>query len=633
MYPKISDPSEAYGFLQQLFPDKPKYQAYMYRKMYDIPGASSQVAFINMLAETILSAGKVGLTDVLKYRVPPVGIKEFVTSPMYLNKAGEIYPAVLEELEEMNCGEYVEVVLTGGIGSAKTTCALYSQAYQLYLLSCLQDPHAEFGLDSASEILIVFQSLSGKLAKDLDYTRFRKMVEGSLYFRQVFPYRADIESKLIFPNRIEVVPVSGQETGAIGQNVIGGILDEVNFMTITENSKQSSDGTGVYNQAEALYNSIARRRKSRFSKQGKMPGLLCLVSSKRYPGQFTDLKTEEANQELQHRGKTRIYVYDKRVWDVKPAGSFLKEKFPIFIGDESRKPRVLTTEEATKLLEGDDSALVDWIPMDFYTEFNTDIIKALQDIAGHSTLARHPFLMNTELVAACFGKVQSVVQNEWVDFVSEKALVWPDRIVDPQFPRFAHLDLSKTGDSTGLSVGHCCGFEKVDRGDYVEFMPIIKFDVVLEVRPPKGGEILYYKIRELLYKLRELGLPIKWVSADTYQSTDMLQILRQQGFVTGEFSLDTSPLGYDVTKTALYDGRLLLPTHGLLKKEFLTLERDTKKNKIDHPATGSKDCADSVAGVVYGLTYRREVWSQFNIPIHRIPEGIKAAKDKMQATH
>jgi hypothetical protein len=223
-----------------------------------------------------------------------------------------------------------KVVITGN--SAKTTTALYTQGYQLYLLSCMHAPHRVFGLDSASEILIVFQSINAATSKS-SFTRFKTMLEGSDYFKENFPFDKHIESKLVFPHRIEVVPVSGMETAVIGQNVIGGLIDELNYMSIVNKSKQSVD-QGTYNQAVALYNSIARRRKSRFiSGAEHLPGLLCLVSSKRYPGQFTDIKEAESKREIAKTGSTTIYIYDYRVWDVKPKGTFNKGNFKVFIGD------------------------------------------------------------------------------------------------------------------------------------------------------------------------------------------------------------------------------------------------------------------------------------------------------------
>ena len=85
---------------------------------------------------------------------------------------------MLEAAEELNNGGYVEAIMTGGIGSGKTTLALYTNAYQLYLLSCMRTPHKQFGLDPCSEILLVFQSMTLKLARGVDYQRFRHMIEG-----------------------------------------------------------------------------------------------------------------------------------------------------------------------------------------------------------------------------------------------------------------------------------------------------------------------------------------------------------------------------------------------------------------------------------------------------------------------
>ena len=74
------------------------------------------------------------------------------------------------------------------------------------------------------------------------------------------------------------------------------------------------DGS-VYDQAAENYNSIARRRESRFMQQGMLPGLLCLVSSKNYPGGLTDRKVAEA------RTNKTIFVYDKRLWEIRPDAS------------------------------------------------------------------------------------------------------------------------------------------------------------------------------------------------------------------------------------------------------------------------------------------------------------------------
>ena len=74
---------------------------------------------------------------------------------------------------------------------------------------------------------------------------------------------------------------------------------------------------------------------------GKLPGVLCLVSSKRFPGEFTDQKQIEAKRELDETGRTSIYVYDRRLWEIKPAGTYGDARFRLFLGDNNRKPCIL----------------------------------------------------------------------------------------------------------------------------------------------------------------------------------------------------------------------------------------------------------------------------------------------------
>ncbi|MGW8177556.1 MAG: hypothetical protein ACWGQW_02005, partial [bacterium] len=351
------------------------------------------------------------------YTSLPVDFHTFVTSKEFLNKEGALYDPIMQDLIELNNGSYVEAVLTGGIGSGKTTIALYTNAYQLYLLSCYRNPHKSFNLDPASEIQFIFQSINASLAKQVDYQRFRSMIAAAPYFQQHFRFEKDIESKLVFPNRIEVVPVSGMETAAIGQNVIGGIIDEMNYMAIVENSKANIDG-GTYNQAIALYNSISRRRKSRFMQNGSLPGVLCLVSSKRYPGQFTDMKQEEAKTD------STIFVFDKRVWDVKPE-DYTQGWFPAFIGDTKRKPRILDDGEPIRPKDRD---LVIQIPVEYKKDFERDILNAMREIAGVSTLATTPFFIETDKVSSCFGKTVNILSRSTTCFDNEKLKVFLDDI-------------------------------------------------------------------------------------------------------------------------------------------------------------------------------------------------------------
>ncbi|MEY9790963.1 hypothetical protein [Sinorhizobium fredii] len=144
---------------------------------------------------------------------------------------------------------------------------------------------------------------------------------------------------------------------------------------------------------------------------GTLPGMLCLVSSRNYPGQFTDKKEAEA------RTNPRIYVYDKRLWEIRPE-RFCGDKFRVFIGDETRKPRILDDDEIVALEE---DRLVMAVPVEYRPTFEADLLPALRDVGGVSTQALHPFMMNTDAVAGCFGKVLSIASREDCDFPGDAA--------------------------------------------------------------------------------------------------------------------------------------------------------------------------------------------------------------------
>ncbi|MEO5334797.1 MAG: hypothetical protein H7839_22520, partial [Magnetococcus sp. YQC-5] len=385
-------------------------------------------------------------------------------------------------------------------------------------------------------------------------------------------------------------------------------IDELNYMAIVEKSKVAVD-RGTYDQAVAVYNSIARRRKSRFMKKGKLPGILCLVSSKRYPGQFTDQKEKEAQSD------PTIYVYDKRTWDIKP-WAFSGRFFRVFVGDEARNPKILYDGD-----EVGDGQVMD-IPVEYLREFETDIMNALRDIAGISTQTLRPFLVNREAVVACFGTHPSILGRNDVAWPVETVDVLIKGFHEPERKRWAHVDLSLTSDSTGIVMGYVTGFTRMNRGEIFEILPHIKIDFALEVRPPKGGEISFEKIRSLFCVLKQQGLNLKWISFDSYQSADSIQILRQKGFMTDKISMDKNTAAYDILKTALYDRRVAIPDHPKLMHELLSLEFDTKRGKVDHPPLGSKDLSDALAGVVFGLSIMREIWWEFGVPPDQIPESL-----------
>ncbi len=294
------------------------------------------------------------------------------------------------------------------------------------------------------------------------------------------------------------------------------------------------------------------------------------------------------------------------LWEVAPQ-RFGPERFRVFVGDETRRPRIL--DEGARVPAADDD-LVRAVPEVHRPQFETDIFDAVRDILGVARLSTHPFIRNRDRLGDCFGKTRSLISRPDCDFEQTELAILPSRIEQVldesfDFPRYCHLDLALSGDSAGLAIGHCRGFKRLKRSEMEdELLPIIRLDVLLEIRPPAGGEIHFEKIRKLLYMLRERGMPLKWCSADSFQSSDMLQMLYAKGFSVGQESPDKNPGIYEVLKAAIYDRRVEAPEHPKALSELARLERDPKTGKLDHPLDGSKDVADAMACVVFGLASR-----------------------------
>lgn len=553
------------------------------------------------------------------YKHPIMDPLEFL-GPAGLDKHDVIWPKLIPEYAELCSGKYVEALMTGGIGTAKTTLSTYALAYETHKIMCLRDPHGEFGLDPASEIVMVFQSVTAGTARSVDYNFFRAIIDSSPWFQERTEYDHDLKSELRFANKLTVKAVNSLETAAIGQNVIGGLIDEINFFQLVQQSKRAMAGETLYDQAQQNYNAIVRRRESRFMERGELPGLLCLVSSTRYPGQFTDRKEKQARDEIAKTGKTRIFVYNKRVWEVRPDETFTGKFFRVFIGSRNRNPFILQPHEEDDW--PDDDPRVVRVPEEYRHSFDDDIYAALRDIAGVSTLSEHVFFSNMETLDAAFPPdVPTVFSVPKCDFAKAPLKLMHKRLIDPTKPRYAHVDLGATSDSAGICIAHVADFIKVQRTDGTEeTLPMILVDGILEVPPPPGGEINFEKIRAIFYRLRELGVNLRWISYDSWQSRDSLQILKNHGFTVGVLSVDKTTLPYDLLKRTVNDGRVRAHPHEKVETELRTLLWDRQRDKIDHPPKGSKDCADALTGCVYGLTMRRELWVNAGV----MPKSIAA---------
>lgn len=433
-------------------------------------------------------------------------------------------------------------------------------------------------------------------------------------------------------------------------------LDELNFMSrVIRPSSSRFTGEQEYDQAEKLYSTIVRRMKSRFNVKGQVPGKLILISSANYPGDFIDRKMQEQEAEIAAEGRSSIFVVKMAQWESLPPDRLSEEKFLVEVGDATRSSRIIESME-----EAVDPESVIEVPVDYKSDFKTDLESALRDLAGIPIGGTGAFIKRRELIEKAaktheelfdgrqlFSRSVVDLTNFSGDLIELIDSEYMSNLLASNNPLFAHVDLALTGDSCGLALGHFGGFAAVgkttnwdeERNCYVESPageePVAIIDGVLEIIPPKVDEIDINIVGDLLEVINS-RLLLEIVTADSFQSAAFLQRMRKirnlrgRRVRSGMLSVDTSIAPYSEVKQALRDSRLIYPNVEKLKKELRELNLDPRAKKVDHPVGGSKDLADAAASVTYLVLRRNSNKTLKGAAGRKILAGLDAPEEAVQ---
>ena len=389
----------------------------------------------------------------------PVSIEEFLDSPEFLGATDlTLWPEVRKAVIEINrdwwkgpqCSTaHVEALLMGSTGSGKSEISKITQLYHLYLLSCIDNPQAMYGLPSATSIVFVIMAAKPHVTKKVLYAPMRQMVETMPYFQKHLRPERLVESEMIFSSKnIRVVPGGSDADTILGEAIIGGIVDEINFMNVVLRSKRAEVTTGragVFDQAQVVHSAVTRRKKGRFTFQGPAIGIVCTSSSTRYKGDFTDKRKEQA---LKNNEK-HVYVYDKPQYEVVPQDRFCGEKFRLLVGNDIvSDTRIL--HEGDKAPEG--SRILD-IPIEYLAEFQRDPHSALRDVCGISNNSISPFFKRRFKIQEAITLGEEIGLESFL--IKDNVILGIDDMpqvkfghycANPSRPRYVHIDLSVSGD-------------------------------------------------------------------------------------------------------------------------------------------------------------------------------------------
>lgn len=273
--------------------------------------------------------------------IEPVDV--WLKSRYYNSMARNLFDYWVEEIADFIENGYNEWVITGSIGTGKSTAALVTADRKLYELSCWDVPQRLFRLADMTKIFFAYLSVNLKQAELTGFGQFREMIDQTPYFQEEYKRQPKVDSILKFPSEVFVIPGS-DALSFIGTNLFGVILDEINFL------RQGGQGaTGNVAKAQTIYQEATDRRRSRFMFQGKDPGFSLLVSSSTVQTSFTASRIQAAEKEKARTGQSTTKVTNTKLWEVKPKGTYSERVFYVFNGSEREDPFLI--EQPKDVLE------------------------------------------------------------------------------------------------------------------------------------------------------------------------------------------------------------------------------------------------------------------------------------------
>ncbi len=591
----------------------------------------------------------------LDYTIQPPTLEQFIDDDYYLgtvlrpSKHGKgLWPFWREWLKEHAGLESFlhTLVITGALGMGKTMVTVVMMLYRIALCACLRDPCAFFDLSRGSPIDFLLLSISKDVTRGTAWRDAHNLLKSSRFFREHCGYDHDtppaslkVELRIRAEDGSEVqLSLSGGSRSADqrGRNVLGVALDESNFRL------EADPQQGAAN----LYADFSARIASRFQCVGAFtPGLSIVVSSAGDETCFTEKLIQQIQRDADPNGQQ---VVRQALYRVKPPPRPYAWWFRVSYGLANVEPAVLAgcyNEQGQPVPPSPScpaalaqphqpappGASWELVPGDYYAQYARAPRKCLQEFSGISLGGANRLFHGLVDIERCLelsvqegvpvpSQADTIVVSEegsrqiWRD-LDRPAFVRPigsgscEPVRHPQRRRYAHLDLA-TSSLAGLAVCHLVDYASPPVGPGGLPLPrlIVEYDFILTLAPARNEKIYFEKIFQFICWLRDVcGFRFGRVTADSYQSHQMLQTLHSRGFDTDLQSVDRDKRAYLAWLGAFQEHCIRLYRQAQLLKEAAELIET--EWKIVHPPDGTKDTTDAAAGAYFNAITSDEVES------------------------
>lgn len=577
---------------------------------------------INILKEYETDGKSETFTELLyeDYNEVPVDIETFITDDRYLGRAWKdaegklkLYPFWLKKLKELfptNVDTAVNnLIESGARGLGKSEIAVTVCLYLMYRVMCMKDPLEFFHIKKTEKLCFAFMNLTLDLSKDVAVSKFQNTLQMSPWFMSKGSMtQKDNKPYWIPPDYIEMI-IGSQASHLIGKPILFAFFDEISFIKNQDIEKQKAIAIDMIDTAIG-------GMKTRFVYHGKNYSLLVLASSKRSEKSFLEvhmknkLKSEKEN----------VMIVDEPVWNVKPPETYSGVRFNVALGNKFLVSQVLDDNADVKMYTDRGYKIIS-VPIEFRANFIDDIDRALCDFAGISSTELSKYISGQALTDV----VNKDMVNPFTKSIIEVGNAQDDKQqyydyfdlskVPPEMkwkPLFIHLDMSVSGDKTGIAgvwiKGKKTSVDEVSQANDLFYR--LAFNV--SIKAPKGRQISFEKNKNFIYWLKEQGFNIKGVSSDSFQSVETGQVLTAKGYDYKQISVDRVEPNthvcrpYQYFKSTIYEQRIEMYEDEVLRNEIVDLERNINTGKIDHPDGGAKDASDAVCGALFNASQMAE---------------------------
>ena len=492
----------------------------------------------------------------------------------------------------------LEWVLTGAIGTAKTSNALLAHFYNLYRINSLRNPQHTMGSDPGKSINLQLITIDLDKAKSLLF-KMSTFLSGCPYYEEVghikelkgfnvregeyidkIPFWVGTRS-IEFPNRIRVLTGS-QASHALGDDLFGGMLDEAEFR-------------GSVEQAMNLYSQILERIRSRFLSARLT--LMTLVSSIQHE---TGIVAEHIKS-AQVSSDSRVFVSQYPIWEVKSPLILKRGSFFVLRGNRRTPSRMLMDSEGVRARKGEltipsGCKLIE-IPNVYKKDFQRNVEQSMMDLAGEATVRdEKPFdeLDHCEDPSLCpIFVIEAPLEGRepLLDQLPSMLLTkYPNGTRLTRYPdvlRYMHWDLADTGEA-GVAMVHKEFSRDLNK-------PIFVLDFGAKIISP--NRISFENVEKFGQALvDDLGINIHKLSADQYQSVSFLQKMELE-LVAREverYSVDRTTIPYNVFSNIVSENSFRCGPMGELKVQLdnVYFHKGKPYSQI------RKDIADAACGAV-----------------------------------